>query len=133
MASIDFPIDQAAFSDALDTVRRAVSGKSSLPILETIRIEAIGSEVVLGATDLQVYISARVAAAHGGRGRARYPGAARSSTGSRALPPGTVRLALTTKATRVRASSGRSTAASSSSTWTTSRARRRPPPPSNSR
>ena len=110
MASIDFQIDQAAFSDALDTVRRAVSGKSSLPILETIRIEAIGGEVILGATDLQVYISARVAAAVAVEGALAIPARALVDW-VRALPTGTVRLALTTKATRVRASSGRATAA----------------------
>lgn len=110
MTAIDFQIDQAAFSDALDTVRRAVSGKSSLPLLETIRIEAIGGEVVLGATDLQVYISARVAAAVAVEGALAIPARALVDW-VRALPPGTVRLALTTKATRVRASSGRSTAA----------------------
>src|SRR4051794_16959706 len=110
MASIDFQIDQAAFSDALDTVRRAVSGKSSLPILETIRIEAIGGEVVLGATDLQIYISGRVAAAVAVEGAIAVPARALVDW-VRALPVGTVRLALPAKATRVRASSGRSTAA----------------------
>lgn len=110
MTSIDFQIDQAAFSDALDTVRRAASGKSSLPILETIRIEAIGGEVILGATDLQVYIAARVAATVAVEGALAIPARALVDW-VRALPTGTVRLALTTKATRVRASSGRSTAA----------------------
>ena len=110
MSPIDFQIDQAAFSDALDTVRRAISGKSTLPILETIRIEASGGEVTLAATDLRVYIAARVAAAVAVEGAIAVPARALVDW-VRALPTGTVRLVLAAKAARVKTSSGRATAA----------------------
>ncbi len=86
MLPIDFQIDQAAFGEALDTVRRAVSGRASLPILETIRIEARGSEVTLAATDLQVHIAARVAAAVAVEGAVAIPARALVDW-VRALPP----------------------------------------------
>jgi DNA polymerase-3 subunit beta len=109
MPSIDFRIDQAALSDALETVRRAVPGKASLPILETVRIAASGGAVALSATDLQIQITARVAADVAVPGEIAVPARALADW-VKALSPGTVRLALATGATRVKASSGRATA-----------------------
>lgn len=109
MPSIDFRIDQAAFSDALEAVRRAVPGKASLPILETVRIAASGGAIALSGTDLQVHIAARVAADVAVPGEIAVPARALADW-ARALPPGTVRLALTAGAARARATSGRSAA-----------------------
>jgi len=52
-----FVSDQVAFSKALQTVAKAISGNSTLPVLENILLKAEGSVVTLTATNLEISIS----------------------------------------------------------------------------
>lgn len=57
-----FVCNTKELSDALNTVGKAISNKANIPILEGIKIRAEGDEVMLAATDLELYIETRIKA-----------------------------------------------------------------------
>lgn len=55
-----FSIVRSTFIEGLKSVQNIVAGKGSLPILQNVLIEALGSELTLTTTDLDISIRSRV-------------------------------------------------------------------------
>ena len=55
-----FKIVRSTFIEGLKSVQNIVAGKGSLPILQNVLIEAIGKELTLTTTDLDISIKSRV-------------------------------------------------------------------------
>ena len=55
-----FKIVRSTFIEGLKSVQNIVAGKGSLPILQNVLIEALGSELTLTTTDLDISIKSRV-------------------------------------------------------------------------
>ncbi len=57
-----FFTNSTELSDALNTVSKALAGKPNIPILEGIKVEALGDTVTLSATDLDLFIQTKIKA-----------------------------------------------------------------------
>ncbi|MBA4369970.1 MAG: DNA polymerase III subunit beta [Coriobacteriaceae bacterium] len=79
------------FAEALSVVGRALSNRSTLPILSGVLIEAAGETVVLQATDLEVSVRTSVGAKVEQPGKAVVPGRLLADI-VRSLPEGAVTL-----------------------------------------
>src|SRR5690349_6909628 len=94
--AIDFQVDQAAFAVALGTVGHAVATKTTHPILQTIKVEALcdegGQRVVLSATNLEIGARTAITAVVTAPGTVAIPERILADWVA-ALPAGTVRLA----------------------------------------
>ena len=111
--AIDFQVDQAAFAAALGAVGRAVATKTTHPILQTIKVEALsdegGQRVVLSATNLEIGARTTINAAVAVPGAVAIPERILADWVA-ALPVGTVRLASQPQGSRLGAICGRSKA-----------------------
>ncbi|HWI62330.1 MAG TPA: DNA polymerase III subunit beta [Symbiobacteriaceae bacterium] len=86
---MEFTISQDSFAEALRTAGRAVAGRSTIPALSGMLLEAQGQELRIRATDLEVEITCRAPARVRTEGAAVLPARYLSEL-VRRLPPGPV-------------------------------------------
>src|SRR5713226_5129030 len=87
-----FTCDRKNLQETLQKVARIVSGRSPLPILSNVLIEASGSTITLAATDLELAIQCSLGASVAEEGRLTVPARLLSDLVAQ-LPPGDVTLA----------------------------------------
>src|SRR5437764_8245394 len=87
-----FSCDRKNLQEILQKVARVVSGRSPLPILSNVLIEASESRITLAATDLEMALQCSLAATVAEAGRLTVPARLLSDLVAQ-LPPGDVTLA----------------------------------------